>query len=582
MSVYLMPQPRNMVIAEEGISFDAHTLHAQVLCPQEDNRLLSCAQSLLGSAQMQTAAGDYRLCAGDAIDTPDAPDHPEGYALATKAQSVCIRARTAHGLFYGMQTLRQLIEADSFAAVTIIDWPDIPLRSDYLDLRSIYPTFERLLHFMKEMAAYKFNTVFIEYENKIPFPTMSKLVSPQAMTQAQFDLLKMTAHDHFLNIIPVQQSFGHLEYVLTLPEYRHLRETPDTPGEMCPLRPGALELSKALLSENAAMHPDEPYLSMGCDEVWSLGQSEECQNSGMSREEIALRFINQIADHVCSLGKTPIIWHDMLQSASQELLSQLDKRILVAVWMYNHRWVVEQAAPMLDRLDTAGISYIVCPAARSFESRPWQSYPSASGRMRNIDAWIRLCRLHPAKGFLNTNWAASFSFGRPYGLFETSRYTSLYSACRSWNMDASMTDYLERYLAVYHGVSYNTEGLDEYRRFDYSETVGSLLDQVKRNKESAELFALGDAYDIAAPVLCSAFRGTLNAGSEVELACLRERAARDFVQMDSVLARMQQVVTPLLPPDMCRLYMASREYPYAILRDDLSRILSIQSDSEKQ
>ena len=98
MSVYLMPQPRNMVIAEEGISFDASIQHAQILCPEKDDRLLSCAQSLFGSAAMQTAAGDYCLCAGDAIDTPDAPDQSEGYALASKAQSVCIRARTAQGL----------------------------------------------------------------------------------------------------------------------------------------------------------------------------------------------------------------------------------------------------------------------------------------------------------------------------------------------------------------------------------------------------------------------------------------------------------------------------------------------------
>lgn len=576
MSVYLMPQPQRLVVAGESVRFDPQKLHALIRCPSPDSRLLQCAWSLFGSASMQAGAQDYSLIAGDAPDLPDAPDHQEGYALESAEQGVAIRAQTARGLFYGMQTLRQLMQADTFPSVSIKDWPDMPLRSDYLDLRSIYPTFERLLHFMREMAAYKFNTVVIEYENKLPFPHLEKLRSPQAMTQEQFELLKQTAHDNFLSIIPVQQSFGHLEYVLTLPEYRHLRETPDTPGEMCPLRPGALELAKSLLSETAAMHPDEPYLSMGCDEVWSLGQSEECQKSGMSREEIALRFINQLADHVCSLGKTPIIWHDMLENAPQELLDQLDKRILVAVWMYNHRWVVEKAEPMLARLDAAGVSYIVCPAARSYESRPWQSYPSAAGRLRNIDAWIRVCRSHPAKGFLNTNWAASFSYGRPYGLFETSRYSSLYSACRSWNTEASTEDYLERYLSVYHGVNYDPTGLDECRRFDYCETVSALLPRVRRNRETAELFALGEDYDVAAPVLCSAFRGTLNAGSEVELACLRERAARDFVQMDRVLARTQEVVRDLLPPDMCRLYMASREYPYALLRDDLSRILREQ------
>lgn len=573
MSVYLMPQPQRMSVTCESVPFDPKKLHACIRCPEADDRLLSCARSLFASASMQVEGSAYVLTAGSAPALPELPDQREGYALATGEDAAAIGAKTAIGLFYGMQTLRQLMEADRFAAVSITDWPDMPLRSDYLDLRSIYPTFERLLHFMKEMAAYKFNTVVIEYENKLPFPNLQKLRSPHAMSPEQFELLKKTAHDNFLNIIPVQQSFGHLEYVLTLPEYRHLRETPDTPGEMCPLRPGALELAKSLLTETAAMHPDEPYLSMGCDEVWSLGQSEECQRSGMSREEIALRFINQLADHVCALGKTPLIWHDMLEPASQELLNQLDKRILVAVWKYNHKWVTELSEPMLSRLDAADISYIVCPAARSFESRPWQSYPSAMGRLRNIDAWIRLCRSHPVRGFLNTNWAASFSFGRPYGLFETSRYSSLYSACRSWNMDAPTTDYLERYLAVYHGIAYDPAGLDECRRFDYPETISGLLPQVRRNHISAELFALGEAYDIAAPVLCSAFRGTLHTGSEVEFACLRERAARDFKEMDRVLARTQEVVKDLLPPDMGHLYMASREYPYTVLRDDLARIL---------
>lgn len=36
------------------------------------------------------------------------------------------------------------------------------------------------------------------------------------------------------------------------------------------------------------------------------------QASGKSRGRIAIEFINRLAEKVLSLGKTPIVWHDML------------------------------------------------------------------------------------------------------------------------------------------------------------------------------------------------------------------------------------------------------------------------------
>ena len=148
-------------------------------------------------------------------------------------------------------------------AVEITDWPELALRSDYLDMRGIYPKFENLLRYVEEMAAYKLNTLVIEYEDKLPRARKDLCHPTDALTPEQHRRLLEVARENFIDIIPLQQSFGHLEYVLKLPEYQHLREIPEAPGEMCPLREGAYELAASLLEETARLHPDSRYLHLG-------------------------------------------------------------------------------------------------------------------------------------------------------------------------------------------------------------------------------------------------------------------------------------------------------------------------------
>ena len=138
----------------------------------------------------------------------------------------------------------------------INDWPELAMRSDYLDMRGLFPKFENLLKYVEEMARYKLNTLVIEYEDKLPRSRKEFCHPLDALTPEQHALLLKTAHDHFIDVIPLQQSFGHLEYALKLPEYQHLRELPEAPGEMCPLREGSFELAASLIEETARLHPD--------------------------------------------------------------------------------------------------------------------------------------------------------------------------------------------------------------------------------------------------------------------------------------------------------------------------------------
>lgn len=576
MSIRLIPQPQRMTVRENSVEFTPEKLCAVLCMPMREERLVRHAEALFGRVEVREckAGSSFSLTAGERrITAPEPPQNGEGYSLVTAEQAVCIRSQEARGIFYGLQTLKQLARGKSFPAAEITDWPGLGLRGDYFDLRSIYPSFERLLEFVREMAEYKFNTLMVEYEDKLPFETMPELRHAEAFTSAQFQTLLETAYENFIDVIPLQQTFGHLEYVLKHPQMKHLRETPGTPGEMCPLREGAFELAAKLLDETARLHPGSRYLHIGCDEVWSLGASKECRDSGKSREEVSVEYVSRLVRHVCSLGKIPIVWHDMLQKAPQGLLDRLDKHAVVGVWMYSDREVRREAPALLEKLRRSGLSYLACSASRSYDDLPWQNFPCAQTRLRNVDAWCDLAQPQGLTGLINTNWAASFSLGRPYGLFETSRYTAFYGADRSWNLSADTGDYLERFLSVYHGIDDARLYGGDCDKFDYYSVIPSLLDRVTRNRETAELIELCVRYEEAAPVVCNLFRGELFPHSGVELDCLRERAEKDFPVFDQVAGELKALSDRLLSPEMSRIFLASRTYPYRLYRRELERML---------
>lgn len=551
--------------------------------PEQDERLVRAASALFSKVECRT--GSYSLYSQGSFAASYPFARPEGYLLTIREDVVQLSSQDAPGLYYGLQTLRQWMEMPEHPAVEICDWPDLSLRSDYLDLRGLFPKFENILLHLAEMSAYKLNTLVIEYEDKLPRSRKELCAASDALTEEQLQKLLQEAHDHFIDVIPLQQSFGHLEYALKLPQYIHLRETQDTPGEMCPLRDGAFELAASLLEETVAVHPRSRYVHLGCDEVWSLGQSPECKASGKSRGQIAVEFINRLAEKVLSLGKIPVVWHDMLASVWEggsmggaqdyEALAAINKNIVVAVWLYSPELVNEVAPELMERLHALGIRTIPCSAVRASDMSGDQNYPEVEQRLRNIDAWCELIDQTRSTGMINTNWCSTFSLGNPYGLFETSRYTAFYAADRCWNLHADSVGFLERFLAAFHGVYHAQITSGTERRYDYYKIIGQFLPQVTRNKLTAELIDVMRWLEYAVPVNFLTFRGDYFKGSEVELTMLRERATKNYPNLRKAEDALRKLLPQLLSEPMAELFFESRSYPNRLFQRELERILGL-------
>lgn len=580
MELYLIPQPQRCarLTGTAQIDREAPVILSQ---PAGDARLLRAAQTIF--ANVQCVQGPYALYSAGSFAAACPVRQPEGYLLTLRGAVVQLSANDVAGLFYGIQTLRQYLAMPAHPAVEITDWPELALRSDYLDMRGIYPKFENLLRYIEEMAAYKLNTLVIEYEDKLPRARKDLCHPTDALTPEQHRRLLEVARENFIDIIPLQQSFGHLEYVLKLPEYQHLREIPEAPGEMCPLREGAYELAASLLEETARLHPDSRYLHLGCDEVWSLGQSDECKASGKSRGRIAIEYINRLAEKVVSLGKIPIVWHDMMadvwrggemgEAGNYDDLALLNKNLVVAIWLYSPDRVNLVAPKLMEALHAHGIRTIPCSAVRASDRCGMQNYPCIEQRLRNIDTWCELIANSRCDGMINTNWWSTFSFGNPYGLFETSRYTAFYAADRCWNLRADSAAFLERFLGVYHGAYDIVLTTGAERRYDYYKLIGQYLPQITRNRDTAILIDVLYRQEYATSVNFAAFRGDLYPDRPVELDCLRERAPKQYANLRGIEAELRDILSRLLEPGMAELFFESRSYPNRLYKRELERIL---------
>lgn len=101
----------------------------------------------------------------------------------------------------------------------------------HLDLKGAPPKpayFSEIFPLLAKLGA---TGILIEYEDMFPYTGLSlnNTSAHNAYSTTTISQINQLAKDNHLEIIPLIQTFGHLEYLLKLPEHLHLREVPDQP-----------------------------------------------------------------------------------------------------------------------------------------------------------------------------------------------------------------------------------------------------------------------------------------------------------------------------------------------------------------
>ncbi len=238
----------------------------------------------------------------------------QGYQLSVSKNEIIITASAEEGLFYGAQTLLQLIQKDGSGhkvkGLKITDWPDIPERAIHYDTKHHQDKMSYVKSFIKELARYKINILVWEWEDKFAYPSHPEIGAPGAFTPEEVRGLTAYARRYHIQIVPLVQGLGHASFILKWPQFANVREIPASNFEFCPLKEGSYDLLFDLWKDAIDATPGSEYIHIGSDETYELGLCDQCKakEKEIGRKGLYHLFSDKAAKFILSKGRKPMIW----------------------------------------------------------------------------------------------------------------------------------------------------------------------------------------------------------------------------------------------------------------------------------
>ena len=240
----------------------------------------------------------------------------QGYQLVTGADQLVIRAKGVSGLFYGTQTLLQIIkkgpEGAYIPGMEITDWPDIPERACHYDTKHHQDKRSYVESFIRDLSRYKINMLIWEWEDKFAYPSHPEIGAPGAFTMEEMQEITRYARQYHVQLVPLVQGLGHVSYILKWPQHSHLREIPASNWEFCPQKDGSYELLNDLWMDAIEATPGSEYIHIGTDESYELGKGVECgcqaELERSSKHSMMTKFITRCVEPLMKEGRTAMAW----------------------------------------------------------------------------------------------------------------------------------------------------------------------------------------------------------------------------------------------------------------------------------
>lgn len=314
----------------------------------QSDGMFKVSQAMLVGAGSASNKVNFRVDP-NATDIPD-----EGYQLEIDKAGVRLVAKTETGLFYGKQTLLQLLTPNGLPYVKINDHPRFPYRGLHLDVSRHFFNKEEVKKLMNVMSYYKLNTLHLHLTDaggwRLQIDKYPKLTQEGAFrTQSDWrewwdngkdrqylkegtegayggyytkddirDMLAYAAEKH-ITIIPEIEFPAHSDEVFVAYPELCCAGKSHTSGDFCIGNPKTFEFMENVLTEVIELFPSE-YIHIGGDEAgkntWKT--CPKCQ-ALMKKEKLAnvdelqSYMIRKAEEFLNSKGRRLIGWDEILE-----------------------------------------------------------------------------------------------------------------------------------------------------------------------------------------------------------------------------------------------------------------------------
>lgn len=451
-------------------------------CSKEDSFAAEDLSETLQARGVPSASGGFtvELSRGGA-DFPEEMK-AEGYTIHSTAESLTVTGASAAGVFYGAQTVKQMIEGSGLAATLeaaeIRDWPAMKYRGLDDDLsRGPITTLEFQKKLIRTLAAYKVNLYSPYFEHTQQYASNPLMAPPGgSISAAEARELVAYALPFHITVVPEQEAFGHLHHNLTWEQYQPLAETPHG-AVLAPGQPGSIAVITQMFTELAANYPG-PFLHIGADETVDLGLGQtKADVDARGLGPVYLDFLQKITTALKPLNRRLLWWGDVAQDVPDLLktMPQDFKNDTIAIpWVYNPE-------PRYDKYITpftnAGFETWVAPSVNNFR----KVYPNNNSALANIQRFTADGQRLGSTGQLNTIWNDDGE-----GLIDQDWYGILFGAAAAWQKGESSKEAFEdSYGQVFHG---DTTGFLNEAQKEIMLAHSVLKDQTKQGDGSNNIF----------------------------------------------------------------------------------------------
>jgi hexosaminidase len=405
----------------------------------------------------------------------------QGYVIRSTDSGVLVAGETAQSLFYGVQTLRQLLRPQgpsektlTIPALVIRDWPSMEWRGVSDDIsRGPIPTLDYLKTQIRTLAEYKINLVGFNMEQVFDFHTQP-LVPPRqaALTPAEIKELVDYASKYYITLLPEQQAFGHLHQFLKYEMYSDLAETPHG-HVLTPANPKTYDFIRQVYGEVVPLFPG-PFFHIGADETIELGLGQTkalADQEGLGR--VYLDHLLKVFEIMRPYHKQLMFWGDIAVKYP-ELLGTIPKDMIAVPWEYVPKPSYED---IITPYTNAGVRVVVAPGAGNW-GVIWPDLESAFVNIRNF---VRDGQKHQAIGVLNSTWNDDGE-----SLLDMTWPALIFGAAASWQPgESSIDDFKTSYDWAFYRNNDDRAFTDVIENLDRAHT---LLAGMKLDNASHELF----------------------------------------------------------------------------------------------
>jgi hypothetical protein len=325
----------------------------------------------------------------------------EGYVLLVDAKQIIVGGKTEAGTFYGLQTLKQMIRGEDGAAYVqgakIIDFPTMRYRAFSDDVsRGLVPTIDYVKRQIRTFAMFKMNMHSLYMEHTFASES-NPLYAPEEGSFTPEELREIVdyAKKYHIEIVPEQQTFGHLHKVIKFEKYNALAEVPY--GDVItPQEENSYKFVADLYKEIDQIFPSK-FFHIGADETFELGQGrsrEEAKEKGVGK--VYFNYINRVQDILKPYNRRLMMWGDIALN-HPELIGEIPKEMIVMNWAYGVR---DSYVSRIEPFKKAGLEQFVCPSVWNFNL----IFPNNEFAAVNIRNFVRDGQQAGAIGVMNTNW----------------------------------------------------------------------------------------------------------------------------------------------------------------------------------